>query len=130
MTSNTLIISTTTIIEQTTKVHRSTQYRANPLLQEFRDFLARYPEEFVVTEEIVYLKEYEGKITNTFRKQNNIPNRQKSSMSSLSVFLFIFCLICFDSPRHLIGLQVLFYHIYLWIFKLIYFIRMKLTNLR
>jgi hypothetical protein len=73
MSSSTVIVSTTSITEQTTKVHRSTQYRADPLLQEFRDFLARYPEEFVVTEEIVYLKEYEGKITNTFRKQNNNP---------------------------------------------------------
>jgi exonuclease 3'-5' domain-containing protein 1 len=36
-------------------------------VKEFRDFLARYPDEFVVTDEIVYLKEYEGKITNTFR---------------------------------------------------------------
>ncbi len=129
MSSSTVIVSTTSITEQTTKVHRSTQYRADPLLQEFRDFLARYPEEFVVTEEIVYLKEYEGKITNTFRKQNNNPYRQKSSMSSYLFFFFIFCLICFNSPRHLTGLQVLFYHIYFWFFKLIYFIRMKLTNL-
>ena len=39
----------------------------NRLVQEFRDFLAKYPDEFVVKEEIVFLKEYEGKITNTFR---------------------------------------------------------------
>ena len=37
-------------------------------VKEFKDFLARYPEEFVVKEEIVYLREYEGKITTTFRK--------------------------------------------------------------
>ena len=37
-------------------------------VKEFRDFLARYPEDFVVKEEIVYLREYEGKITTTFRE--------------------------------------------------------------
>ena len=37
-------------------------------VKEFKDFLARYPEEFVVKEEIVFLKEYEGKITSTFRE--------------------------------------------------------------
>ena len=37
-------------------------------VKEFKDFLSRYPEEFVVKEEIVYLREYEGKITTTFRK--------------------------------------------------------------
>jgi len=37
-------------------------------VKEFTDFLAKYPEEFVVNEEIVYLKEYEGKITNTFKE--------------------------------------------------------------
>lgn len=37
-------------------------------VKEFRDFLDRYPEEFVVKDEIVYLKEYEGKITNTFKE--------------------------------------------------------------
>lgn len=37
-------------------------------VKEFKDFLSRYPEEFVVKEEIVYLKEYEGKITSTFRE--------------------------------------------------------------
>ena len=36
-------------------------------VKEFKDFLARYPEDFVVKEEIVYLREYEGKITTTFR---------------------------------------------------------------
>ena len=43
--------------------HISGQY-----VKEFRDFLARYPEDFVVKEEIVYLREYEGKITTTFRE--------------------------------------------------------------
>jgi len=37
-------------------------------VKEFKDFLSRYPEEFVVKEEIVYLREYEGKITTTFRE--------------------------------------------------------------
>ena len=37
-------------------------------IKEFKDFLARYPEDFVVKEEIVYLSEYEGKITTTFRE--------------------------------------------------------------
>jgi len=37
-------------------------------VKEFKDFLSRYPEEFVVKEEIVYLKEYEGKITSTFKE--------------------------------------------------------------
>jgi len=37
-------------------------------VKEFKDFLARYPEEFVVKEEIVFLKEYEGKITSTFKE--------------------------------------------------------------
>lgn len=41
-------------------------------VKEFRDFLAKYPEEFVVKEEIVYLKEYEGKITNTFREAEEV----------------------------------------------------------
>ena len=37
-------------------------------VKEFKDFLARYPEDFVVKEEIVFLKEYEGKITTTFKE--------------------------------------------------------------
>jgi len=37
-------------------------------ITEFKDFLSRYPEEFVVKEEIVFLKEYEGKITSTFQE--------------------------------------------------------------
>jgi len=37
-------------------------------VKEFKDFLARYPDDFVVKEEIVYLREYEGKITTTFRE--------------------------------------------------------------
>ena len=37
-------------------------------MKEFKDFLARYPEDFVVKEEIVFLKEYEGKITTTFQE--------------------------------------------------------------
>jgi len=41
-------------------------------VKEFRDFLAKYPEEFVVKEEIVFLKEYEGKITNTFREVEEV----------------------------------------------------------
>ena len=41
-------------------------------VKEFRDFLAKYPEEFVVKEEIVYLKEYEGKITNTFSEVEEV----------------------------------------------------------
>jgi len=41
-------------------------------VKEFRDFLAKYPEEFVVKEEIVYLKEYEGKITNTFTEVEEV----------------------------------------------------------
>jgi len=41
-------------------------------VKEFRDFLAKYPDEFVVKEEIVFLKEYEGKITNTFREAEEV----------------------------------------------------------
>ena len=41
--------------------------------KEFRDFLAKYPDEFVVKEEIVYLKEYEGNITNTFTEEEDLP---------------------------------------------------------
>ena len=37
-------------------------------VKEFKDFLARYTEDFVVKEEIVFLKEYEGKITTTFQE--------------------------------------------------------------
>ena len=29
-------------------------------IKEFRDFLSKYPDEFVVTESSVYLKKYEG----------------------------------------------------------------------
>lgn len=42
-------------------------------IKEFRDFLAKYPEEFVVKEEIVFLKEYEGNITNTFTEAEDLP---------------------------------------------------------
>jgi len=41
-------------------------------VKEFRDFLAKYPDDFVVKEEIVYLKEYEGKITNTFTEVEEV----------------------------------------------------------
>lgn len=37
-------------------------------VKEFKDFLAKYSEDFVVKEEIVFLKEYEGKITTTFKE--------------------------------------------------------------
>ena len=37
-------------------------------VKEFKDFLARYADDFVVKEEIVFLKEYEGKITTTFKE--------------------------------------------------------------
>jgi len=41
-------------------------------VKEFRDFLAKYPDDFVVKEEIVFLKEYEGNITNTFCEMEEV----------------------------------------------------------
>jgi exonuclease 3'-5' domain-containing protein 1 len=41
-------------------------------LKEFREFLCKYEDHFVVTEDGVYLKEYEGSITHKYSEDDQV----------------------------------------------------------
>ncbi|CAB4069455.1 EXD1 [Lepeophtheirus salmonis] len=41
-------------------------------VKEFKDFLSKYPEEFVVKDEVIYLKEYEGNITSRYSESRKL----------------------------------------------------------
>jgi hypothetical protein len=65
-------------------------------IKEFRDFLAKYPEDFVVNDEVIYLKEYEGKITQRYCESSSgtchvINNDRFSNILDIQITL---CPVC------------------------------------
>ena len=46
-------------------------------IKEFRDFLLKYSDEFVVNEDTIYLREYEGTVTQLFKEKESHPDKVK-----------------------------------------------------